>query len=106
MWHSLLAESARATPVARARLERRGVERRGSNSARPAEFRSRRRAREVVLASSGHREVSRSSADATSVRLELVTVIAARVDVTAVVSTPEDASTMMPASTPSNQPLL
>jgi hypothetical protein len=66
MWHSLLAESARATPVARARLERRGVERRGSNSARPAEFRSRRRAREVVLASSGHREVSRSSADATS----------------------------------------
>ena len=58
MWHSLLAESARATPVARARLERRGVERRGSNSARPAEFRSRRRAREVVLASADERETS------------------------------------------------
>jgi SAM-dependent methyltransferase len=66
MWHSLLAESARAPPVARARLERRGAERRGSTCARPAEFRSRRRAREVVLASSGHREVARSSADAGS----------------------------------------
>jgi hypothetical protein len=66
MWHSLLAESARAPPVARARLERRGAERRGSTCARPAEFRSRRRAREVVLASSGHREVARSSADAAS----------------------------------------
>lgn len=66
MWHSLLAESARAPPVARARLERRGAERRGSTRARPAEFRSRRRAREVVLASSGHREVARSSTDAAS----------------------------------------
>ena len=66
MWHSLLAESARAPPVARARLERRGAERRGSTRARPAEFRSRRRAREVVLDSSGHREVARSSTDAAS----------------------------------------
>ena len=56
MWHSLLAESARASPVARMRLELLSVERRGSNAARPAEFRSRRR----------HRDVSRSSADATS----------------------------------------